>query len=178
LTDTISPTSEQAQEPKSISRTTATVSPREVRTELTRVVARTDPLVVAPDVTVRHALARMRERRGEPLLVVEGRRLAGILTERDVLHRILGQQLDLDGPVSAVMTAEPRTLAADAPLLEAMRQMEAGHYRNLPLVDDGGELVGVLRQQDLISYIAEAFPQEILNLPPRPHQLMEQPEGA
>jgi hypothetical protein len=55
--------------------------------------------------------------------------------------------------------------------------MEAGGYRNLPLVEDG-QVVGLLRQHDLLDYIAEAFPQEILNLPPRPHQLMEEPEGA
>jgi CBS-domain-containing membrane protein len=63
-------------------------------------------------------------------------------------------------------------------LLEAMRVMETGHYRNLPLVDPAGVVVGMLRQQDLLEYVAEAFPQEILNLPPRPHQLMEAPEGA
>ena len=56
--------------------------------------------------------------------------------------------------------------------------MESGHYRNLPLIDDAGKVVGMLRQQDLLSYVAEAFPQEILNLPPRPHQTMEAPEGA
>ena len=41
-----------------------------------------------------------------------------------------------------------------------------------------GTVVGLLRQQDLLEYIAEAFPQEILNLPPRPHQTMEEQEGA
>jgi CBS-domain-containing membrane protein len=59
-----------------------------------------------------------------------------------------------------------------------MRAMEQGHFRNVPLVDDSGTVVGLLRQQDLLEYVAEAFPQEILNLPPRPHQTMEEPEGA
>ena len=62
--------------------------------------------------------------------------------------------------------------------MEAMRAMEQGHFRNVPLVDSEGQLVGILRQLDLLEYVAEAFPQEILNLPPRPHQLMDQPEGA
>lgn len=174
LTDTLSP----AKEPKELGRTTATISRRELRTEKARVIARAETLSVAPQTPLRDALARMRDRRGEPLLVVEGGRLVGILTERDVLQRVLGRGVDTGQPVSSVMTAEPRTLPAETPLLEAMRSMEAGHYRNLPLVDDDGQVVGVLRQQDLISYIAEAFPQEILNLPPRPHQLMEEPEGA
>ena len=56
--------------------------------------------------------------------------------------------------------------------------MEQGQFRNVPLVESDGTVVGLLRQQDLLEYVAEAFPQEILNLPPRPHQTMEEPEGA
>jgi hypothetical protein len=46
------------------------------------------------------------------------------------------------------------------------------------VVDDDGLLVGVVRPQDVLRYLAEAFPEELLNLPPRPHQQMEQPEGG
>jgi hypothetical protein len=56
--------------------------------------------------------------------------------------------------------------------------MEGGHFRHVPLIEADGTLVGLLRQHDLLAYVAEAFPQEILNLPPRPHQKMEEPEGA
>jgi CBS domain-containing protein len=174
LTDTLNP----PQEPKQLGRTTATISRRELATEPARVVARADVLSVPPHTPLREALSRMRDRRGEPLLVVDGERVVGIVTERDVLQRVLGRDVSVEQAVSDVMTPDPRTLPAETPLLEAMRRMEAGHYRNLPLVEDGGRVVGVLRQQDLISYIAEAFPQEILNLPPRPHQLMEEQEGA
>lgn len=174
MTDTLT----QEQQPKELGRTTATISRRELRTQPARVIARSEVRSVAPSTPLREALALMREHRGEPLLVLDGGRLAGIVTERDVLHRVLGRDLDGSQPISSVMTAEPHTLAAGATLLEAMRSMESGHYRNLPLVETSGEVVGVLRQQDLISYVAEAFPQEILNLPPRPHQLMEEPEGA
>ena len=37
---------------------------------------------------------------------------------------------------------------------------------------------GIVRQQDLLKYLAEAFPEELLNLPPRPHQRMKESEGA
>ena len=56
--------------------------------------------------------------------------------------------------------------------------MQTGRYRNVPVVDDAGRLVGVVRQQDILKYLAESFPEELLNLPPRPHQRMEEPEGA
>ena len=120
----------------------------------------------------------MRGHGGDAILIKDAGRLAGILTERDVLTRVLGAGLDESQPVSTVMTANPKTLSADASLLEAMQAMERGHYRNVPLTEPDGTVIGLLRQQDLIEFIAEAFPQEILNLPPRPHQLMEQPEGA
>jgi Mg/Co/Ni transporter MgtE len=48
----------------------------------------------------------------------------------------------------------------------------------VPVIDQGGRLIGVVRQSDIIKYLAEAFPEELLNLPPRPHQKLKEPEGA
>ena len=56
--------------------------------------------------------------------------------------------------------------------------MQTGRYRNVPVVDEDGVLVGVVRQADIIRYLAESFPEELLNLPPRPNQRIKQPEGA
>ena len=47
-----------------------------------------------------------------------------------------------------------------------------------PVVGEDDTLVGVVRPQDILKYLAEAFPEELLNLPPRPHQLMKKPEGG
>jgi CBS domain-containing protein len=163
---------------KSASDTTAAIGRLELRTEKARVLARPDPATVTPQTTLRDALGQMRAHGGDAILIKDGTRLAGILTERDVLTRVLGTGVDDSQPVANFMTTDPRTLSADASLLEAMQSMEGGHYRNVPLMEADGTVVGLLRQQDLIEFIAEAFPQEILNLPPRPHQLMDHPEGA
>jgi CBS domain-containing protein len=163
---------------KSLGDTTANVGRVQLRTEKARVMARPEPGTVQSGTSLRDALAMMRAQGGDAVLVLHGSGLAGILTERDVLTRVLGSGVDESRPVDEFMTASPGTLHADATLIEAMRSMEQGHFRNLPLVDDAGTVVGLLRQQDLLEYVAEAFPQEILNLPPRPHQLMEEPEGA
>ena len=56
--------------------------------------------------------------------------------------------------------------------------MQTGRYRNVPIVDDRRRLVGVVRQVDIIKYLAESFPEELLNLPPRPHQKMDRQEGG
>lgn len=163
---------------KTASDTTAAIGRLELRTQKARTLARLEPGLVGPDTSLRDALAQMRAHGGDAILVTDGKRLAGILTERDVLNRLLGTDVDEARPVSEFMTAQPETVSADASLYEVMQAMERGHYRHVPLLEDDGSLCGLLGQQDVLAYVAEAFPQEILNLPPRPHQLAEQPEGA
>ena len=169
---------DETRKTKQLGDTTATVSRMELRTERARVLAKPDPHAVRTGASLADALSAMRAGDGDAVLVCDGERLAGILTERDVMTRVLGHEVDESRPVDEFMTAEPDVLRPDATLLDAMQAMERGRYRNVPLVDDDGTLVGLLRQQDVLEYVAEAFPQEILNLPPRPNQLMEEPEGA
>jgi CBS-domain-containing membrane protein len=76
------------------------------------------------------------------------------------------------------MNTEPRVLHFDDPIRDAIALMETGRYRNVPIVDDGGIVAGIVRPQDVLRYLAEAFPEEVLNLPPRPHQRMKESEGA
>jgi CBS domain-containing protein len=68
------------------------------------------------------------------------------------------------------MTASPRTILESESLETAIRLMTAGGYRHLPLVDAAGTLVGVLSARDIIRHLAEFFPVEVMNLPPRLHQ--------
>ena len=101
-----------------------------------------------------------------------------MLTERDIFGRIVTGAVDLSGSVESLMTTEPKTLDLDQTIRDAIELMQTGRYRNVPLVDERGHLVGVIRQADIIKYLAESFPEELLNLPPRPHQRMKEPEGA
>ena len=56
--------------------------------------------------------------------------------------------------------------------------MQTGRYRNVPLVDDDGQpRRASSASQDILKYLAESFPEELLNLPPRPHQRMKRAEG-
>jgi CBS domain-containing protein len=163
---------------KSVGDTAATVSAQELRTEKLRALARRSPTTADTGTSLRDAIGLMQQARGESLVVLRDGRPVGILTERDVLIKVLGQDVDLDGPVDEQMTREPQTISADARVGEALAMMRGGGFRNLPLVEGDGRVAGILRQQDVLEYVAEAFPQEILNLPPRPHQQMEEPEGA
>ena len=133
---------------------------------------------VERDASLREAMGIMRNNRLGCVLVCQGERLAGILTERDLVKKVFGESVDLNAPVEKFMTANPRTLPLDASVADAMRLMEAGGFRSVPLVDDRGRLAGVVAVRHLIDYLAEHFPAEVLNLPPRLHQTMEAPEGA
>ncbi len=148
--------------------------------ERLRVLSRRQPVTVPPNTTLADCLhAIQRTGTGNSVFVCDASgRLLGVLTERDIFGRIVAGHVDLGGPVESLMTTDPRTLDLDQTIRDAIDLMQTGRYRNVPIVDEGRSLVGVVRQADIIKYLAESFPEELLNLPPRPHQRMKEPEGA
>lgn len=96
-------------------------------------------------------------------------RVVGIFTERDVLLRaISGGEKWLDSSLSAVMTPDPVTVMATDSVAEAIHRMKEGHFRHLPVVDDGGRAIAMLSIRRVIADVAEHFPAEVQNLPPDP----------
>ena len=148
--------------------------------ERLRVLTRRQPVTVAPGTTLAECIrAIQRSGTGDSVFVCDGDgRLTGVLTERDIFGRLIGGRVDLALPVERLMTTEPRTLDLDDTIRDAIVLMRTGRYRNVPMVDDEGVLVGVVRQSDIIKFLAESFPEELLNLPPRPHQRMRAAEGG
>lgn len=148
--------------------------------ERLRVLSRRQPVTVPPGTSLAECVrAIQRTGTGDSVFVCDASgRLLGVLTERDVFGRIVGGTIDLSQPVESLMTAEPHTLELDQTIRQAIELMQTGRYRNVPIIDERGDLVGVLRQSDIIKYLAESFPEELLNLPPRPNQRMKEPEGA
>jgi CBS domain-containing protein len=148
--------------------------------ERLRVLSRRQPVTVLPGTSLADCVrAIQRTGTGDSVFVCDADgTLIGVLTERDVFGRIVGGSVDLSRPVETLMTREPHTLDLDQTILDAILLMQTGRYRNVPVVDASGQLVGVVRQSDIIRYLAESFPEELLNLPPRPHQRMKRQEGA
>jgi CBS domain-containing protein len=148
--------------------------------ERLRVLSRGAPVTIAPGSSLADCLlAIQRTGTGDSVFVCDASgHLQGVLTERDIFGRIVGGHVDLTQPVETLMTTDPRTLDLDETIGDAIDLMQTGRYRNVPIVDGDGQLVGVVRQQDIIKYLAESFPEELLNLPPRLHQRMKRAEGA
>ena len=151
--------------------------------ERLQVLARREPVTVAPGTSLADCLAAIRHGgTGDSVFVVDAAgRLAGVLTERDIFGRLVGADvapMDLAQPVETLMTTKPHHLHLEETVRNAIELMQTGRYRNVPLLDDDDVLQGVIRPQDILKYLAEAFPEELLNLPPRPHQTMKRAEGG
>jgi CBS domain-containing protein len=145
-----------------------------------RALSRREPLTVPPGTSLAHCLEAIRRTgTGDSVFVcTPDGVLVGVLTERDIFGKIVGDGVDLAQPVETLMTHQPHRLDLDQTIRDAIDMMKTGRYRNIPTVDADGRLVGVIRQHDVIKYLAESFPEELLNLPPRPHQRMRESEGA
>ncbi|MGC2450418.1 MAG: CBS domain-containing protein [Candidatus Sulfotelmatobacter sp.] len=128
---------------------------------------------------LQQALREMREHRQGCVLVTSNDRLVGIFTERDVLMKIVGTNIDLTRtPIRPYMTRDPETLPADASVAYALNKMVMEGFRHVPLVDDDGRPVGVVSMRDIIEYLSGFFPKDVLNLPPQPNKSFRHREGA
>lgn len=138
----------------------------------------TEPLTVEESAAYGEVLRLLRERRASSILLLRGGRLAGVLTERDILSKCLLEDIPDTTPVSKLMTPDPVTIREDATVGEALAKMHKHHVRNLPMEDARGRLTGLLTVGRLIRFLAFAFPAEVVNLPPKPAQVTEEVEGA
>ena len=122
---------------------------------------------IGPDQTVRAAARYMTERRVGAVCVLEGgappapSRLVGVLSERDVMARVVAPGLDLDATtVGAVMTRDLVVAAADETPEDALRRMKQAGCRHLPVVE-GDTLLGMVSQRDLLQVDLSAKDEEI-----------------
>jgi CBS domain-containing protein len=118
--------------------------------------------------TLAEAIDSMRARRSGCVLVCEGSQIRGIFTERDVLNKIAGQDISMDLAIESFMTPNPVAVSSEDCLSDAIGLMDQGGYRHLPLVDESGKVEGIISIQDIIEYLADLFPTEVLNLPSHP----------
>ena len=107
-----------------------------------------DLVTVGPGELLGNAATKMVERKVGAALILDGERLIGILSERDVLRAVAAGGAE-SAPVSAWMTPNPETIEPDDSLDQAAVLMIHGGFRHLPVVD-GGRAVGILSIRDLV----------------------------
>jgi CBS domain-containing protein len=126
------------------------------------VIADRKPITVHGGTTVFAAARLMKKHHVGALMVVDGDRLAGIFTERDVVFRVLAEGRDASTTrVSEVMTANPRTVDADKAVGHALMLMYDGGFRHVPIVDDGKPL-GMISARDALGPELQEFELELV----------------
>jgi CBS domain-containing protein len=138
-----------------------------------------EPLTVLPvrraitmstDATVTEAMRAMqRKHRGCVLVTNDGSensKLAGIFTERDVLFRIVDRGRNPAALLlGEVMTPDPEALPVRANVAYVLNRMSVGGFRHIPVVDDEQHPACVISVRDVVAFLVDAFPREVLNLP-------------
>ncbi len=140
---------------------------------------RTPPVVVESGTSIGTVVEEIERGAVGCVIVCQGPKLIGILTERDVLVKVVARDVDYARPVDEFMTPDPITLPLSATIGEAVNIMIEREFRHIPITkDDGEEPLAVFSIKDVIDLLAQSFPAHVLNLPPRPHQEMSTREGA
>ena len=110
---------------------------------------RKEALCGTADETVASAAKRMAEAFCSSILICEGERLVGIFTERDLLVGVVAAGREPSAtPLAKVMTRNPDTIDAAAPVIDAIRRMDEGNFRHMPVLE-AGRIVGVISWRDL-----------------------------
>jgi CBS domain-containing protein len=131
---------------------------------------RRDLITAAPSETVLEVARRMGAARVGAIPILEGRRLVGIFSERDLMTRVVIPGLDPGGlRVEEVMTGEVVTAGIEDRRGECVEKMRGAGCRHLPIVEDG-EVVAMLSMRDLLRDEIEEQVQEIESLRAYIHQ--------
>jgi CBS domain-containing protein len=116
---------------------------------------------VTPRENVRIVAKMMRDKKIAAVLVMEGERLVGIITERDMTSRVIAAGLDPDTAVAAnIMTTNPDTLSPYDTASDAINMMRKRNYRHLPVVE-GSHVLGMVSVRDLYAVANTELEQDL-----------------
>ena len=107
------------------------------------------------------------------VVVGAGGRLAGIVTDRDLLGRACAAGRDANLSIADVMTRDPESVRSDDRVCYALNRMMATGCRTVPIVDADQRPIGIITIDDIAKWLAALFPEAILNL--RPGDRLKQP---
>jgi CBS domain-containing protein len=143
-----------------------------------RLLAPNEPIRCSATTTVHEAISQMAPKRRAAVVVVDDDgRLVGVFTERDLLRRVAVPGKDpRTTRLGEVMTPNPETLGPDDLIAYAVNRLHQASYRTIPLVDAENRPLGIMTVNDIVHWLAELFPEAVLNLRPggrlkRPHEV-------
>ena len=114
-------------------------------------IMRPEPLVVAPEDTLGEVAERMTAENVGAVIVKDYGRMIGILTERDLLKAMAARVHTSEARVRQWMTQDPVTASADADAEEASQVMLEQGFRHLPVVDEAGNVTGIVSLRRVVA---------------------------
>lgn len=138
-----------------------------------------DYCIVTADTSVQDTIERMRVMRQNCAIIIgKGTHIVGILTDRDVLRRVVTKPETWSQAVETVMTPSPDTISLEASAGDALEMMNEGHYRNVPVVNRHGVIAGNVTHFAILKFLTDHFPQAVYNLPPDPTNYAQDRDGG
>ena len=121
-------------------------------------------IVVAPDISVRDAVVQMRENKLGCVIVIDAeQKPLGMFTEAILRMMLIEHRAVLDDSVQNHMARQFPLAKSDDPIVTVLEAMLAENHRFVCVVDDAGQVTGLTGQKGLMEYIAEHFPQLVMN---------------
>lgn len=137
-----------------------------------------EPITVSPGTPLGRVIEIMqRERRGA-VLISAGSTLKGIFTERDVVTKVLSSTAQLSDPIEKYIGSELHCVKPTDKVGKAIDLMAEHGLRHLPVCGEDMMPLGIVSVRNIIECLAEQYPAEILNQPPRADQSLAAPEGG
>jgi CBS domain-containing protein len=133
--------------------------------------------LLSPEQTLEDAAKAMGEVSHGSALVCDAGRLVGIITERDLLG-LLAKGTNFQAPLAGVMTANPQTLYSDDSLLDAVRLMDRGGCRRLPVLNGDQDPVGLVDVKSVMTFIVDHVPNTVYNQAAHELTTAKRAEGA
>ena len=119
-----------------------------------------DVITLDPDRALSEAIRTLSERRIGAVVILRGEKIAGILSERDIVRAVAKEgPAALDHPISSIMTANVKTCRESHTVHEVMEIMTRGRFRHLP-VEERGRLVGLVSIGDVVKRRIEEVERE------------------
>ncbi len=108
-------------------------------------------VTVTPDISIWQATNKMRTSKVGCVVVLDGTKIVGVFSERDLVSKVLPKRYDVDTTkVSEVMTAPVVTVTTELPVTDVIYITATRHIRHLPVVNESEHLVGMVSMRDLL----------------------------
>lgn len=120
-----------------------------------------DLLVAATDDTIQKVVRIFQKDKKDCVLVFKKKKLVGIVSQRDILHKVAGKFKDLSKlKVEAVMTRNPEYVRAEDPIAYVVNKMAMGGFRHVPVIADDGTPISIVTVRDVLLCLGRRGPQE------------------